>query len=87
LSPECIAWREWDDDLVVYNDATGSTHHLDPLGAEVLLVLLHSPQGIDAVALAREVTARVDSDMGDELPRAIARTLAELAGFRLAGRS
>jgi PqqD family protein of HPr-rel-A system len=87
LTPECLAWREWDDDLVIYNDATGSTHHLDPLGAEVLLALLRSPQGIDAIAVAHDVTARVDADAGVDLSRAIERALAELTDFRLAARA
>jgi PqqD family protein of HPr-rel-A system len=83
LAPE-VALREWDDELVVYNDLTGSTHHLDALGAEVLLALLRSPAGIDTTALTRDIAARVELGAGVELTAEIERTLGELAGFRLA---
>ena len=76
--------REWDDALVVYNDVTGSTHHLDALGAEVLLALLRSPSGIDTATLNRDIAARVELGAGVELISAIERTLGELAELRLA---
>ena len=83
-APEGIAWREWGDELVAYNDATGGTHHLDPLGAEVLLALLRSPSGIDTAALTRDVAARVELEDGVLLTSEIDRTLQELAELRLA---
>ena len=40
LRPDALCWREWDDEFVVYNDDTGSTHHLNALGGEVMLALI-----------------------------------------------
>jgi PqqD family protein of HPr-rel-A system len=84
LAPDGVAWREWGDELVVYNDATGSTHHLSALGAEVLLALLRSPAGIDMATLARDVAARVDLGAGVQLFGEIERALKALSELRLA---
>lgn len=84
LAPEGFAWREWDDELVIYNEATGSTHHLGALGAEVLLALMRSPDGTNVVALTRDIAARVDLGTGVQLPVEIERALEQLAHFRLA---
>lgn len=35
-----IAWQEFDDECVVFNQCTGSTHLLGPVGAAVLQALL-----------------------------------------------
>ena len=37
-----LAWREWDGEVVVFNQETGSTHLLNALGAEVLRRLVAS---------------------------------------------
>jgi len=39
---EAIAWREWDGELVVRNERTGSTHLLGPLAGRVLQALLEA---------------------------------------------
>jgi PqqD family protein of HPr-rel-A system len=31
-----LAWRVWDDELFVYNTASGQTHHLNRLAGEAL---------------------------------------------------
>ena len=61
VRPEAISWREWDDEFVVYNDDSGSTHHLNVLGGEMLLALLHHPAGIDEAVLLAEVAQRFDA--------------------------
>lgn len=82
--PDALAWREWDGELVVYNDATGSTHHLSALGGDVLLTLLGHPAGIEMGALMREIANRVEASEHSALPAEIERTLAQLAELRLA---
>ena len=67
LRPQALAWREWDDEFVVFNDDTGSTHHLNALGGEVMLALLRPerfwirrrriPFGTSLLALARRPAA------------------------------
>lgn len=82
--PHAVAWREWDDEFVVYNHATGSTHQLSALGGEVLLALLRRPSGIDVPDLVREIADRVEPAESTDLGAEIERALAELAALRLA---
>jgi PqqD family protein of HPr-rel-A system len=85
LTPQALAWRQWDDELVLYNDATGSTHHLGAIGADVLLALLRHPSGIAMDTLVRDVAQRFELPGGDgALASEIERTLADLADIRLA---
>jgi PqqD family protein of HPr-rel-A system len=84
VAPDALAWREWDGELVVYNDVTGSTHHLSPLGSDVLLTLLRHPTGIDMTALVRDIADRVEISGELELDDAIGQALAELAELKLA---
>jgi PqqD family protein of HPr-rel-A system len=82
-----MTWRRFDDELVVYNDATGDTHHLSALGSDVLLALLRHPQGIAMDDLVRDITTRVEVSDNVDLGDAITRALSELALLRLASRS
>ena len=47
-----LAWRELDDELVLRNDVTGSTHLLDSLGAELLLTLIRAKTSLTSDELA-----------------------------------
>ena len=38
-----LVWRIWDDEFVVYNTASGQTHHLNLLAGEALRSLAASP--------------------------------------------
>lgn len=84
LRPQAISLREWDDEFVLYNDDTGSTHHLNSLGGEVLLALLRHPEGIGADALVRDVSSRVEPPPDVVLAVEIDRALAQLADLHLA---
>lgn len=50
-----LHWRRWDDEMVVFDAATGSTHLLSPGAAEVLLALLDTAQPLDAAQLAQRL--------------------------------
>jgi hypothetical protein len=79
---QAIAYRDWDDELVVFNDATGHTHHLAPLGRAVLLLLLATRQGLRI----SEIASLLDHQAlgtDDPIP-ALERTLAELTNLELA---
>ena len=84
VAPHALSWREWDGEVVVYNDATGSTHHLGPLGGSVLSALHRHPSGIDMASLVRDVSNHAVVAEPAELPAAIEHTLAELAALKLA---
>jgi PqqD family protein of HPr-rel-A system len=83
-APRAIVWRRWDDEIVVYNEATGNTHHLGPLGSDVLLMLLRHPAGIDMAALVREIAERVEFESGAQPADEVRRALLELADAQLA---
>jgi PqqD family protein of HPr-rel-A system len=53
---DAIVWHEWDGELVVRNERTGSTHLLGPLAGAVLRVLLEA----DAVLSVAEIAGRLD---------------------------
>jgi len=82
-SPQAIAWREFDDELVIYDNATGDTHHLGALGGHVLLMLLRHPSGVAMPGLVREILDSAEITDNALLAGQIERTLSELAELRL----
>ncbi|MDZ5457829.1 HPr-rel-A system PqqD family peptide chaperone [Azohydromonas lata] len=50
-----LHWRRWDgeEEMAVFDAASGSTHLLSAAAAEVLLALMDSPEPLDAPALAQ----------------------------------
>jgi len=86
VAPHALAWRRWEDDVVLYNDATGSTHQLGPLGGEVMLCLLRQPAGIDVAALARDMSAIIEFPDELQLAAEIQRALDDLVELQLAER-
>jgi len=52
-STNLLAWRIWDDDFLVYNTASGQTHHLNLLAGEALRSLEVEP------AQTRELVRRL----------------------------
>ena len=69
-----VDWREWDGEIVAYNDRTGDTHHFADLAAWLFRLLTQDALGDAAIAAAAareiELPASVDREA------AIARTLA-----------
>lgn len=86
VAPDAIASRLWDDELVVYNDVTGSTHHLSVLGSDVMRTLLEHPAGMALVALVDRIANAAGTGADRQLSNAIERTLADLAQLRLVER-
>ena len=84
LAPDALVSRTWDDELVVYNDVTGSTHHLNVLGRAVMQKLLSHPSGIAVSALVRGIADDARTAADGELAEAVERALADLAELRLA---
>lgn len=50
-----LHWRRWDDEFVVYDEASGRTHQLDALTASALLRLEEGPR--ETLRLADQVAA------------------------------
>ena len=55
-----LEWRSWDDEFVVYNDLTGSTHRLDAVAARILQELSRQPATLD------EIVSQLATDLGTE---------------------
>ncbi|NML15622.1 HPr-rel-A system PqqD family peptide chaperone [Azohydromonas caseinilytica] len=77
-----LHWRRWDEEMAVYDTASGNTHLLSPAAAEVLLALLDSPEPQDAAALARQLLPGEDGapPLDDDVRalRAVLQGLAKL---------
>lgn len=78
VARDAIAVREWDDELVVFSDLDGATHHLAPLGGKVLVALLERPSGSTASDLTARVGTLAGIDEADVLAPAVDETLDEL---------
>ena len=87
VAPDAIATREWNDELVVYNDSTGHTHHLGPLGGTVLLAFLRNPAGLELQPLIESVATAVDIREFDILAPLIEEALEELSRLELVARA
>jgi PqqD family protein of HPr-rel-A system len=63
-----LCWKRWDDDLIVFNPASGRTHLLNPLAGEALRAIEESPADIES--LTKRLAALVAETNGldfDEL--------------------
>ena len=83
-TPYALAWRRFDDDVVIYNDATGSTHQLGALAGEVMISLLQSPSGLSFDALVYGLTSQMDVARDVDVAAEVQRTLDELSQLQLA---
>ena len=81
---QSLGVRVFDDEAVVYNDRTGSTHHLSVLGSVVLQALLRHPSGAPLPALVDAVAGDAGLAVTDDLAGAVRRSLEELARLGLA---
>jgi PqqD family protein of HPr-rel-A system len=85
-APNLLESRTWDGEMVVYNDATGNTHHLSPLGSHVLQALLRREPGVGLDALVTDIESGIEAAEALNLRPQIERALNELAELRLAFR-
>jgi len=85
LRAQALYWREWDDEFVVFNEDTGSTHHLNALGGEVMLALLRHPDGVGVTDLVRDLETRFETADDVELSSEIEHALRQLATLEIAG--
>ena len=86
-APPALAWRAWDGEIVVYNELTGSTHHLGALGSAVLSLLIRHPAPVEMSALLDAVAENFEVPADTPLQPEIERALIELARLGLAIRS
>ena len=84
VSADAIVWREWDGEVVVRNERSGSSHLLGPLAGRVLQILLEADGALSVGAIA----ARLDDQQGiavnSDWCAAIDEVLAEFHRLELA---
>jgi PqqD family protein of HPr-rel-A system len=86
-TPSALAWRRFDDEVIIYNDATGSTHQLGALAGEVMISLLQNSSGLALPALVDDLTSRIEVAGSIDVAVEIQRTLDELSELQLASRT
>lgn len=83
VAPGALAAHEWDDELVVYDDLDGHTHHLAPLAGKVLLALLECRDGLSDAMLIERVGQLLAIDDAQVLAPAVEEALDELGRLAL----
>ena len=84
VPPDVIAWREWDGELVVRNERSGSSHLLGPLAGRVLQVLLEADAALSVEAIAFRLNDPPVAPADPELCAAIDMALSEFRRLELA---
>ncbi len=81
FSPE---WREWENEVVVYDCYSGDTHAFDAITAFVLQTLSSQSQNMES--LMKRVADQLDVPADAELFAYLEKVLNRLASLRLAAR-
>lgn len=68
-----VHWREWDGEIIAYNDRTGDTHHFADFSAWLFRRLTHAPASDMAIASA--VANEIELPPAIDRDAVIARTL------------
>ena len=80
-STEPVTLRGWDDEYILYDRASGDTHQLTWLAAELLLRLQAGPA--DEIMLARHVATRDAAFQPEETATSIAAAVAQFCALGL----
>ena len=84
ISPDALAWHDWDCEVVVFNQATGSTHLLGELGGEIFRRLVAAKEGATVEALAAGLTDDPTDANNADWSAAVAGVLSDFARLGLA---
>jgi PqqD family protein of HPr-rel-A system len=79
-----LEWRQWGEEVVVFNEKTGSTHLLGAFPGEVFRRLLAAESGATPDELANGLTERSRSAVTTGLAGAVAEVLSDFARLGLA---
>lgn len=80
-SPEDLLWVSWEEDFTVYNRATGETHLLNALPAEIVHILGKQP--LTARALSEKMAQLCETENSLEWSQRINQVLSDLAALSL----
>jgi PqqD family protein of HPr-rel-A system len=78
---QLLAFREWDGEVVLFNDLSGNTHLLEGAALDVLHALQAQPA--DTAALAQRLAPHFDLDDDADLPAVLSDLIASLARLDL----
>ena len=82
LSPSGqLHWRQWDEEYLLFNAASGQTHFLNELGAGALQLLQQSP--LSVVELSERLAALYELELDAKLQAYINRMVADLGRLGL----
>jgi PqqD family protein of HPr-rel-A system len=76
-----LRWKSWPDSDVVFNLASGNTHLLTPLAAQILRKLEIEPA--DCYQLAERIASEADIASGDDLVESVSNLLDNLDNLGL----
>jgi PqqD family protein of HPr-rel-A system len=76
-----VLWRCWDGEFVVYCAASGGTHHLEGLAAEVFEQLMARPSDCDA--LCAGIAGGFDRGTAEKLREAVPKVIETLVKAEL----
>jgi PqqD family protein of HPr-rel-A system len=76
-----LHWQSWEDESVIYNSTSGSTHLLDLVAAETLKILEKEPATVPE--LVEMVASSFKIDPNDELSRHLEKLVLELEKLEL----
>jgi PqqD family protein of HPr-rel-A system len=77
-----LMWKSWGEDIVVYNFASGNTHLLTPIAAQVLKLIEARPRNCSEIA--RELSGAVTVSLDDEITQEVQNLLLSLDELGLA---
>ena len=78
---ENLIWAEWESSFTLFNRATGETHLLSPIPAEILFLLSDNPTDIDT--LAQKLSTRCGTSCTSEWTAQTAESVARLQSLEL----
>lgn len=82
LNPVCrLHWRHWDEDHILFNEASGQTHYLNELGTCILELVEEEP--LTTLELGENLRAIYGLEMDEGLRAGLLKLVAELDGLGL----
>ena len=84
VPPDAIVWCEWDGEVVVRNERSGSSHLLGPLAGRVLQILLEADGPLSVGAIAARLDDQQAITANSDWCAAIDEVLAEFHRLELA---
>ena len=84
VSPEAILWREWNSEVVVRNERSGSTHLLGPLAGRVLQILLEADGALGVADIAAGLSDSLAAAAAPDRLAAVDEVLSEFKRLGLA---